>query len=111
LQLARVIGAPSAAGVATLAYVLGVYFVHGRDVPGFAFLASVVAIFSGAQLFALGIIGEYLARMHFRSMDRPPYVVLGQSRQAAVTEASRLSPCDTGAAPLPRAEPSGGGKT
>jgi hypothetical protein len=23
----------------------------------------------------LGIIGEYLARMHLRTMDRPPYVV------------------------------------
>jgi undecaprenyl-phosphate 4-deoxy-4-formamido-L-arabinose transferase len=38
-------------------------------------LASIVAIFSGVQLFALGIIGEYLARMHLRTMDRPPYVV------------------------------------
>ena len=43
--------------------------------PGFAFLASIVALFSGAQLFALGIIGEYLARMHFRTMDRPSYLV------------------------------------
>ena len=43
--------------------------------PGFPFLASVIAIFSGAQLFALGIIGEYLARVHFRLMDRPSYVV------------------------------------
>jgi hypothetical protein len=34
-----------------------------------------IAIFSGAQLFALGIIGEYLARMHFRMMDRPSYAV------------------------------------
>ena len=42
---------------------------------GFTFLASVIIIFSGAQLFTLGIIGEYLARMHFRMMDRPPYVV------------------------------------
>jgi undecaprenyl-phosphate 4-deoxy-4-formamido-L-arabinose transferase len=27
------------------------------------------------QLFALGIIGEYLARVFDRSMDRPTYVV------------------------------------
>ena len=33
-----------------------------------------IAIFSGAQLFALGIIGEYLARMHFRMMEKPTYV-------------------------------------
>ena len=38
-------------------------------------LASIIAIFSGSQLFALGILGEYLARMHFRMMDRPSYAV------------------------------------
>jgi len=45
------------------------------SVPGFPFLASIIAIFSGAQLFALGVIGEYLARIHFRTMNRPVYVV------------------------------------
>jgi undecaprenyl-phosphate 4-deoxy-4-formamido-L-arabinose transferase len=44
-------------------------------VPGFPFLASAIAIFSGVQLFMLGIIGEYLARMHFRLMDRPAYTI------------------------------------
>ena len=62
-------------GVAILAIVVGNYFINGSAVPGFAFLASIVAVFSGAQLFALGIIGEYLARMHFRTMDRPTYLV------------------------------------
>ncbi len=61
-------------GVAVLAYVLGRYALEGGSVPGFPFLASVIAIFSGAQLFALGIIGEYLARMHFRMMEKPTYV-------------------------------------
>ena len=55
---------------------LAAYLANGGSaVPGFAFLASIIAIFSGAQLFALGIIGEYLARMHFRTMDRPAYLV------------------------------------
>jgi len=49
-------------------------------VPGFAFLASTMALFAGAQLFALGIIGEYLARMHFRMMERPPYVIRQEIR-------------------------------
>lgn len=62
-------------GFCVLAYVVGNYFVRGSSVPGFAFLASIVAIFSGVQLLALGIFGEYLARMHFRSMERPPYVL------------------------------------
>ncbi len=62
-------------GVGVLAYVLGRYLIQGGSVPGFPFLASIIALFSGAQLFALGIIGEYLARMHFRMMERPSYVV------------------------------------
>jgi len=36
-----------------------------------------IAVFSGVQLFSLGIIGEYLARTHFRMMEQPPYVVEG----------------------------------
>jgi len=62
-------------GMVVLMYVLVRYLIEGVSVPGFPFLASIIALFSGAQLFALGIIGEYLARMHFRMMDRPAYVV------------------------------------
>lgn len=76
LQLASLIGfAFTLFGLGVLAYVLGRYMIQGGSVPGFPFLASVIAIFSGAQLFALGIIGEYLARMHFRMMERPTYTV------------------------------------
>jgi len=76
LQLASVLGFGFALfGFAVLAYVIAAYFIHGGSVPGFPFLASVIAIFAGVQLFALGIIGEYLARMHQRSMSRPPYLV------------------------------------
>lgn len=76
LQLASIIGfAFTLFGIGVLGYVIGRYLILGYSVPGFPFLASIVAIFSGAQLFALGIIGEYLARMHFRMMDRPPYIV------------------------------------
>jgi undecaprenyl-phosphate 4-deoxy-4-formamido-L-arabinose transferase len=76
LQVASVVGFVfTLVGVAILACVLWTKLVHGSPVQGFTFLASMVAIFSGAQLFALGIIGEYLARMHFRMMDRPAYAV------------------------------------
>ncbi|MCB0200192.1 MAG: glycosyltransferase family 2 protein [Anaerolineae bacterium] len=76
LQLASWIGFGfTAFGLIVLVYVIGRYLIQGGSVPGFPFLASIVAVFSGAQLFALGIIGEYLARIHFRMMDRPAYVV------------------------------------
>jgi glycosyltransferase involved in cell wall biosynthesis len=76
LQIASVIGFLfTLFGLVILGYVLISFVTNGSVVPGFAFLASIIAIFSGAQLFALGIIGEYLARMHFRTMDRPTYLV------------------------------------
>jgi undecaprenyl-phosphate 4-deoxy-4-formamido-L-arabinose transferase len=76
LQMASVLGFSFALfGVFVLIYVVGRYLIEGGSVPGFPFLASVLAIFSGAQLFALGIIGEYLARMHFRLMDKPCYTI------------------------------------
>lgn len=76
LRIASYIGfAFTLFGIAILSFVLIRYVLQGTTVPGFPFLASLIAIFSGAQLFSIGVIGEYLARMHFRLMDRPPYTV------------------------------------
>ena len=74
-------------GAGVLLYVVGRYLLQGDRVPGFPFLASMIAIFSGAQLFALGVIGEYLAGIHVRSMERPPYVVRVAVATAADTDA------------------------
>lgn len=83
LQLASFVGfAFTLFGLAILAYVIVKYFAHGSPVPGFPFLASIIALFSGAQLFALGIIGEYLARVHFRAMQQPPYVIRSMAGRA-----------------------------
>jgi undecaprenyl-phosphate 4-deoxy-4-formamido-L-arabinose transferase len=62
-------------GVGVFLFVLLNYLIRGATVPGFTFLASIIAIFSGVQLFTLGIFGEYLARIHFRTMERPVYRV------------------------------------
>jgi glycosyltransferase involved in cell wall biosynthesis len=76
LKLASFVGfASTLLGLGVLAYVVGRYLIQGTSVPGFPFLASVIAIFSGAQLFTLGILGEYLARMHSSLMARPTYSV------------------------------------
>jgi glycosyltransferase involved in cell wall biosynthesis len=61
-------------GVGVFLYVVITYFIYG-SVPGFPFLASLISLFSGIQLFALGLIGEYLARIFDRSIDRPTYVI------------------------------------
>ena len=76
LQLANLIGfLCTLFGGVVLIFVVGRYLLYGTTQQGFPFLASIIAIFSGAQLLALGIIGEYLARMHFRTMEKPTYTV------------------------------------
>lgn len=76
LQIASLVGfGLTMFGVLILVYVIGRALVEGAAPAGFPFLASTIAIFSGAQLFALGIMGEYLARMHVRIMGQPSSVI------------------------------------
>ncbi len=86
LQLASLMGfALAGFGVLILLYVLARFFLYGHTVPGFPFLASIIAIFSGAQLLSLGIMGEYLARMHFRLMGQPTYVIARRTGESHAT--------------------------
>lgn len=62
-------------GALLLGFVLLRYLLQGTAVPGFPFLASIISLFSGVQLVTIGVIGEYLARIHFRTLDKPTYVV------------------------------------
>jgi glycosyltransferase involved in cell wall biosynthesis len=61
-------------GAGVLIYVVVKTFQEG-SIPGFPFLASIISIFSGVQLFTLGIFGEYLERIFNRSMNHPAYVI------------------------------------
>jgi glycosyltransferase involved in cell wall biosynthesis len=86
LRFASVIGLAFAAlGLVMLIYVIGRFLLEGGSIPGFPFLASSLAIFAGVQLLVLGIIGEYLAQIHFRTMKRPPYVIAGQAGAVVAT--------------------------
>ncbi|HEX3324644.1 MAG TPA: GNAT family N-acetyltransferase [Solirubrobacterales bacterium] len=84
-------------GAAILADVLLRFLIEGTSVPGFPFLASIISIFAGAQLFAIGVIGEYLARVHVRVMSKPSYVIRARvNRQSqGASAASTLSPAST----------------
>ena len=41
----------------------------------FATVASMLAIFSAAQLIAIGVLGEYMGRIHANGLGLPTYVV------------------------------------
>ena len=91
LQIASLMGFTlTLFGILILVYVAG-RLLFESSIPGFPFLASIIAIFSGAQLFALGIIGEYLSRMHVRIMGRPSSIIREATDQADASEADDAS--------------------
>src|SRR5262249_31788638 len=75
-------------GFGLLGFVLVRYFLNDSEVPGFSFLAATITFFSGVQLLSLGVIGEYIGRMHFRSMGRPPYVIRQRTDDALPSSTS-----------------------
>ena len=62
-------------GLLMLVWVVGNAIFVGDSVPGFPFLAASIAVFSGVQLVVLGILGEYLGKIHFRAMNKPTFSV------------------------------------
>ncbi len=57
-------------------------------VPGWTSLIMVIWILGGIQRLALGVIGEYIARIHDEVKPRPVYILRGQIR--ARTRCGRL---------------------
>jgi glycosyltransferase involved in cell wall biosynthesis/ribosomal protein S18 acetylase RimI-like enzyme len=89
-------------GVAVFVYVMAVLVIEGHSVPGFPFLASIISIFSGAQLFAIGVIGEYLARVHVRVMSRPSYSVRTKIEGGGRRSTTRPGSAEAGEPPCER---------
>lgn len=68
-----------------------------HDVPqGFTALLFVIVLFSGVQLIALGLIGEYVLRIFFQAKGRPLYVVREVIRQQKRQPLSGLPNTNTG---------------
>ncbi len=62
-------------GLGSLTYVLARFFLGESSVPGFTFLASLLSLVGGIQMIAIAVIGEYLGRVHFRTLGQPSYFV------------------------------------
>jgi len=63
---------------------LGIYFfckalIANIPVTGYASLIVAVTIFSGVQLLTIGVIGEYIARVHININKKPQYVIKEKS--------------------------------
>lgn len=66
--------------VAVAGFLLGFYYllqrlVGGIAVPGYASIIVAVLVLGGLQMLSLGIIGEYLGRVHLNINKRPQYTV------------------------------------
>ena len=93
LKLASYVGLAAAiyalgAGV----YVFGKALLFGDPVAGYPSLMVTVLFLGGVQLIALGIIGEYLARMFVEVKARPLYLLSGVYRRPASPEPSSTAP-------------------
>jgi glycosyltransferase involved in cell wall biosynthesis len=62
-------------GVGLFLFIMVSYLTAGPDVPGWTSQAGMTALFSGLIMLSLGIVGEYLGRLHAASMRRPVYLV------------------------------------
>jgi polyisoprenyl-phosphate glycosyltransferase len=66
--------------VAALSFAIGLWYfvqkVFGVDLtPGLPTTVLVVSFFSGVQLLALGVVGEYIGRIYDETKGRPMYIV------------------------------------
>jgi len=88
LQLVTLAGfLASLGGFAAGAYYLAKYLFAQIAVPGYASTIIAILVLGGLQLLALGIIGEYIGRVHLNINRKPQYTVR-QVLGGAIREAS-----------------------
>ena len=57
------------------AFIIGRTLLFGRDMPGYPSLITVILFLGGIQLIGLGVLGEYLGRIHNETKGRPIYII------------------------------------
>ena len=63
------------ASVVYAGYAIVVKLAWGVTIPGWASLMVAILLVGGAQLFCLGVIGEYVGRIYSEVKKRPLYLV------------------------------------
>lgn len=67
-------------GVATIAILYAAWIIlstliFGIETPGWATIVTAITFFGGLQLFALGVVGEYIGRVFDEVKHRPHYII------------------------------------
>jgi glycosyltransferase involved in cell wall biosynthesis len=86
----------SAFGLVAFASVIYLNWTGQIQVAGFTTVVAMLGLLSGTMMLSLGIIGEYLGRLHVRSMQRPAYLVRAE-RMPMFTETPEDQACTCGA--------------
>ncbi|MCL5405880.1 MAG: glycosyltransferase family 2 protein [Deltaproteobacteria bacterium] len=76
----------AACSLALLGYILWSWLFVGKTPQGWASLMMVVTVMGSIQLFVLGIIGQYLGRMHEQVRARPIFIVRDVFRKDRLSE-------------------------
>jgi len=75
LQLISLVGIfVAVGGFGVSGYYLFQYFANAVAVPGFVSTIIAILVLGGIQLVALGVMGEYLGRLHLNMNRKPQYV-------------------------------------
>ena len=83
LAFATVIGAVAALlGLLLSLYAIGSWLFVGKTPPGWTSLLITVVLVGGIQLLVLGVMGEYLGRIHEQVRGRPMFLVESVVRSA-----------------------------
>lgn len=87
LQLVSLLGIT----MALFGFVAAIYYTYAKivndiAVPGFASVMIAIVCFSGIQLLSIGVIGEYLGRLHINSNQKPQYVVRTEHRANSISD-------------------------
>ena len=57
------------------AFIILKTLIYGVDIPGYASLLVAVLFFGSLQLISLGVLGEYVGRIHLETKHRPLYFI------------------------------------
>lgn len=66
--------------IATIAFLYAAWIVcstllFGAQTPGWATIVTAISFFGGVQLFAIGVVGEYIGRVFDEVKHRPHYII------------------------------------
>ena len=102
LQIVSLVGfATAAGGILVAMYYLMQYMTNHITVPGYASIMIAMLVLGGVQLLALGIMGEYLGRLHLNVNRKPQHVVrqvlgLPSERSGEITSSKSIDEVSDG---------------